>query len=104
MVVGGQRQARPPYPRERPPVPIIGKAGWAPGPIWTGAENIAPTSGFDSLTVQPVASRFTDCAIPAAILCVYGTIIQSNLSNSKLKGPTKEIELSNNSKVMKVMQ
>jgi hypothetical protein len=25
------------------PVPIVQKAGWAPGPIWTGAENLAPT-------------------------------------------------------------
>jgi hypothetical protein len=25
------------------PVPIIQKAGWALGPVWTGAENLAPT-------------------------------------------------------------
>ena len=25
------------------PVPIINEAGWSPGPIWTGAENLAPT-------------------------------------------------------------
>jgi hypothetical protein len=25
------------------PVPIIQEAGWAPGPVWTGAENLAPT-------------------------------------------------------------
>jgi hypothetical protein len=25
------------------PVPIVQKAGWAPGPAWTGAENLAPT-------------------------------------------------------------
>ena len=24
------------------PVPIIQEAGWAPGPVWTGAENLAP--------------------------------------------------------------
>ena len=24
-------------------VPIVQKAGWAPGPVWTGAENLAPT-------------------------------------------------------------
>ena len=27
------------------PVPIVQEAGWAPGPVWTGAENLAPT-GF----------------------------------------------------------
>jgi hypothetical protein len=25
------------------PVPILQKAGWAPGPVWTGAEYLAPT-------------------------------------------------------------
>jgi len=36
--------------------------GWVgPGPVWTGAENLAPT-GFDPQTVQPVASRYTDWA------------------------------------------
>jgi hypothetical protein len=32
---------RPLYPRERNPVPIVQEAGWAPGPVWTGAENLA---------------------------------------------------------------
>ena len=25
------------------PVPIVQEAGWAPGPVWTGAENLAST-------------------------------------------------------------
>jgi len=25
------------------PVPIVQKAGWVPGPVWTGAENLPPT-------------------------------------------------------------
>ena len=36
------------------PVRIAQEAGWAPGPVWTGAENLAST-GFDPRTVQPVA-------------------------------------------------
>ena len=24
------------------PVPVVQEAGWAPGPVWTGAENFAP--------------------------------------------------------------
>ena len=59
---------RPLYPRESDPVPIIYEAGWAPGPVWTGAEILAPQPGFDPRTVQPVASRYTDCAFPAHIL------------------------------------
>jgi hypothetical protein len=31
------------YPRERDPVPIVQVAGWASEPVWTGAENPAPT-------------------------------------------------------------
>jgi hypothetical protein len=52
-------------PGERDPVPIVQEAGWAPGPVWTGAENLAPHRGFDPRTVQPVASRYTEYAIPA---------------------------------------
>ena len=25
------------------PVPIVQQAGWVPGPVWTGAENLAST-------------------------------------------------------------
>ena len=42
-------------------VPIVQEAGWAPGPVWTGAENLA-SPGFDHRTFQPVASRYTDYA------------------------------------------
>ena len=38
---------------------IVHEAGWAPGSVWTGAENLAPP-GFDPRTVQPVANRYTD--------------------------------------------
>jgi hypothetical protein len=51
---------RPLYPQERDPVSIVQEAGWAPGPVWTGAENLAPT-GFEPRTVRPVASGYTDC-------------------------------------------
>jgi len=44
------------------PVPIVQEAGWAPGPVWTGAENLASPPGFGPRTVQPVASHYTDWA------------------------------------------
>jgi hypothetical protein len=37
------------------PVPIIQEAEWVPGPVWTGAENLAPT-GIRS-TDRPVPSQ-----------------------------------------------
>ena len=46
-------------------VPIVLDAGWAPEPVWICAENLTPPPGFDPRTVQPIASRYTDCAIPA---------------------------------------
>jgi len=54
---GGEGSASRPgrsLPPGKDPVPIVQEAGWAPGPVWTGAENLR--------TVQPVASRYTDYA------------------------------------------
>jgi len=34
---------RPLYPRERDQIPTVQEGEWAPGPVWTGAENLAPT-------------------------------------------------------------
>jgi hypothetical protein len=41
--VGGKCHAQPLWSREREAVPIVQEAGWASGPMWTGAENLAPT-------------------------------------------------------------
>ena len=59
MGVSGQRHDPAALPPGKNLVPIVQEAGWAPGPVWTGAENLAPP-GFDARTVQPVASRYTD--------------------------------------------
>jgi len=52
MGVGGQRHGPAVYPRESDPVQ-------APGPVWMGAENLAPT-GIRSPDLQPAESRHTD--------------------------------------------
>jgi hypothetical protein len=54
---------RMPCPWESP-LPFAQEDGWDPTPVWAGAENIAPY-GFEPQTVQPVASPYTDYAIPA---------------------------------------
>jgi hypothetical protein len=43
MRVGGQLHAPAAYTPGKDPVPIVQEAGWAPGPVWTGAENLALT-------------------------------------------------------------
>jgi len=34
---------RPLFTPRKDPVPIVQDAGWAPGPVWTGGEKLAPT-------------------------------------------------------------
>ena len=48
---------RSPLPPGKDPVPIVQEAGWAPGPVRIGAENLAPP-GFDPRTFRAVASRW----------------------------------------------
>ena len=43
MRVGGQRHAPGHFTPGKDPVPIVQEAGWVPGSVWTGAENLAPT-------------------------------------------------------------
>jgi hypothetical protein len=43
MGEGGQRHAPADLPPGKEPVSILQEAGEAPGPVWTGAENLAPT-------------------------------------------------------------
>jgi hypothetical protein len=62
---------RPPLPTGKDPVPIVQEAGWAPEPVWIGAEKLSPP-GFDPRTFQPVASRYTDYSIPAALSATSG--------------------------------
>ena len=46
---------RPLFTPGKDPVAIVQEAGWAPGPVWTGAENLAPT-GIRSLD-RPARSQ-----------------------------------------------
>ena len=66
MGVRGQRHVPAAFAPGKCPVPILQKAGWAPGPVWIGAENLTP-SGIRSPDLQPVASRYADYAFPAPL-------------------------------------
>jgi hypothetical protein len=54
---------RPLYSREIPGTHCVGWVVARAG--LDGCGKISPSTGFDPLTIQPVASRYTDCAIPA---------------------------------------
>ena len=60
---------RPFYPG-KDPVPILKEAGWAPGPVWTDAENLVPT-GIRS-SDRPARSAIaipTELSRPTVKLC-----------------------------------
>jgi hypothetical protein len=66
MGVGGHATPRLLYPRERPGTHCLGD--WlGPRDRSRRVRKISPPPGFDPLTVQPVKSRYTDCAIPALV-------------------------------------
>ena len=41
------------------PVPIVQKAGWAPGQSGQ-VQKISPPPGFDPWTIQPIATHYTN--------------------------------------------
>jgi len=59
MEVGGQRSRPDRFTPGKDPVPIVQEAGWAPGPVWTVAENLAHT-GIRSPDRPTVTSRYTN--------------------------------------------
>jgi hypothetical protein len=59
MGVGGQHHAPAAFTTGKDPLPIVQEAGWAPGQVRIGAENLAPL-GLDPRTVQPIGSHYTN--------------------------------------------
>jgi len=57
--VVGQRHAPVALLPGKIPYPINRRLCGCPGPVWTGAENL-DSPGFDTRTVQAVASYYTD--------------------------------------------
>ena len=46
------------------PVPIVYVTGWAPGPVWTGAENLGPT-GIRSLDCPAYSESLYQLCYPS---------------------------------------
>ena len=63
------------------PVPIVREAGWAPGPVWIGAANLAPT-GIRSPD-RPARSHYTDYAIRPTEQSVISSILPITRSCSE---------------------
>jgi hypothetical protein len=64
MEMGGQRHALVALTPGKNRYPLCRRLG-GPQDRSGRVRKISPPPGFDPLTVQPVASRYTDCAIPA---------------------------------------
>jgi hypothetical protein len=77
------------YPRRKDPVPIVQKAGWAPGPVWTGAENLAPT-GIRSSDHPPCSQSLYRLSYPTHDWTMHGDnfAFASNNSVSSVKFST----------------
>ena len=59
--MGGQRHTPAALPLGKGPGSHF-TGGW----VDRGDGKVSPSAGFESRTVQPVGSSFTDCAVPAA--------------------------------------
>jgi len=101
--VRGQRHAPAALYPWKGPVPIVQEAGWAPGPVWTGAEHLTPTgirfpdrpacsqslywlrypthmvlwsvSLISSLSMAAVAGALSHMK-PASARCPYSSVVQ----------------------------
>ena len=63
MDVDGQRHAPAALYTREDLVPIVQEAGWAPGSVWTGAENLAST-GFRVATPTELSRPCAKLDVP----------------------------------------
>ena len=78
MGVGGQHHAPAALPPGKNRYPLYRGLGGPQGRSGR-VRKISPPPGFDHRTVQPVANRYTDCAIPAPALKINNIKIDSHL-------------------------
>jgi len=64
MGVGVQCHTPAAFTSGKDPVPILQEDGWAPGPVWIGAENLAPT-GIQSPDLPPRSELLYRLSYPA---------------------------------------
>jgi len=69
---------QPHFNSGKDPVPIVQEAGWAPGPVWTGAENLVPPPGIDPRTFD-YATR--ECFVHQAGFPLHGLQVASSVAH-----------------------
>jgi len=73
-------------------VPIVQEAGWAPGPVWTGTENLAPT-GMRSLDCPARSQSLYRLNYPANTMMLLHKLaikaLFNNNNNNNNKNPKK---------------
>ena len=70
MGVGGQRHAPAAFAPGKDPVPIVLEAGWAPQPVWIGAENLALT-GIQSPDLPAFSESLYQLSYPGPLWCKW---------------------------------
>jgi hypothetical protein len=82
MGVSGQRHALAALPPGKTRYPLSRRLGWPQGR--TGrVRKISPPPGFDPRTVQPVASRYTDCGLHIIYAAQYVTSFTAPTFNTQ---------------------
>jgi hypothetical protein len=67
----------PIYPQERDLAPTVSEAGWAPGLVWTGTENLAPT-GIQFLDHPPRSELLHRLHYPTHMKNIWHSIMGRN--------------------------
>jgi hypothetical protein len=70
---------------------MVQVGGLAPGPVWTGAENL-PLLGFDTWTIKPTVRHNINYTnrLPNIIIYLFSPKFPTPPANSILKAHTKE--------------
>ena len=79
----GQCHAPAAFTHGKDRVPIVQQAGWAPGPVWTGAENLAST-GIRSPDRPARSQLLNRLRYRAHTECSEGEMLPECLGDSKL--------------------
>ena len=82
-MVGGQQHAPAALPPGKTRYPLYRRLGGPQGWSWR-VWKISPPPGFNPRIVHPVASRYTDWAISAAVASVDKSYSESHLSAQQL--------------------